>query len=109
MFIAAQWRENFDEPVRLNVPAAADYQLPKVLRAFRIPVYGEALARAAGAGRPVAAASAKERAIRAATVLACDRLAVRFGADIEAVDFWLWQQRNAASSARFQLAVTTHY
>lgn len=110
MFIAAEY--NATGPVqrcRLNVTAAADYQLPKVLRALGVLEYSEALAARVDGHEPIAEDSTEERAIRAATVIACDALAEQFGVTMEEIDFWLWVNRNAAREARFHLTETTAY
>ncbi len=110
MFLASQWRAmNKGHQVQLDVSAAADYQLPKVLRALNVLDYSDAVARRVDSAELFEEDHDFERALRAATVHACDALANRFGAGIEAVDFWLWQQRNAAKDRPFHLCATTRY
>lgn len=108
MFVAAELRA-VGWPVRLDVTAAADYQLPKVLRALGVLEYSQYLAALVDGGALITEDSAEERAIRAATVLACDALAAHFGVGVDAVDSWLWLQRNVAKEANFHLTVTTRY
>lgn len=110
MFIAGEY--NATGPVqrcRLNVTAAADYQLPKVLRALGVLEYSDALVARVDGHEPIAEDSTEERAIRAATIIACDALAKHFGVTMEEIDFWLWVNRNAAREARFHLTETTAY
>lgn len=110
MFIAAEWRAmNCARDVALEVSAAADYQLPKVLRALGVLEYSPHLQMLVDQQRPIEANSDMERSIRAATLHACDALALKFVASVEAVDFWLWQQRNGAQTDKFHLTETTCY
>lgn len=110
MFIAAEWRARpLAKPVRLDVTAAADYQLPKVLRSLGLIGYSPEAEAAVDTGRPVHQGTSLERAVRSATVEACALLADAWGTSIEDVDFWLWQQRNVARDAKFHLTETTHY
>jgi len=110
MFIAAEM--NAAKPaqrIRLDVTAAADYQLPKVLRSMGILEYSEEIAAAVDEMQVIPVDSEYERAIRAATVFACGLLAQHFGATIEEIDFWLWMNRNRAREAQFHLTFTTAY
>ncbi len=110
MFIAAEWRAmKCGRNVRLDVSAAADYQLPKVLRGLGLLTYQDDVARVIDGGSLVEAGGEVEGAIRAATIYACQALAIQFNVGVEAVDFWLWQQRNVARDAQFHLTRTTHY
>lgn len=110
MFIAGQWNAMKPAtPCALDVTAAADYQLPKVLRVLGLLDYAPELAAKVDQGQLIDADSREERAIRAATVLACRDLAEHFGCTIAELDFWLWQNRNAARDAQFHLTVTTDY
>lgn len=109
MFLGGQWKQATGNHVSLDVTAAADYQLPKVLRALGLLIYSPEVAATVDAGGLIARDSAKERAIRAATILACDQLRVRFQCLIEEVDFWLWLNRNADKTALFHRTLTTDY
>lgn len=110
MFIAGQWNAAHPEqPCTLDVSAAADYQLPKVLRTLGLLNYSPAMAQLVDGGQLIAAGSAEERAIRAATILGCKALAEHFGRGIAEVDFWLWLNRNVDRDAKFHLTRTTHY
>lgn len=110
MFIAAEWRARPDAPqLRLDISAAADYQLPKVLRAMGLLQYSPAVAALVDNGTLIEKNSDVENAIRAATVLACFDLAQHFGKGVEQVDFWIWLQRNTATSALFHRTRTTDY
>ena len=52
--------------------------------------------------------SKEEKAIRAATILACEELAIKTGAKPAEIDFWLWSRRNTADKP-FHLTYTTAY
>lgn len=108
MFIAGEsWASGL--PCRLNVTAAADYQLPKVLRSLNILNYSADLAESIRTRRRITKDSVEEKAIRAATIIACDRLAEHFDVSIEEIDFWLWVNRNVDREALFHLTETTDY
>jgi hypothetical protein len=109
MFIVGQLNGLTRTQCQLDVTAAADYQLPKVLRVLGVLRYGKALAERVDQQQPILADSSEERAIRAATVKACERLAAQFGCSLPEVDFWLWLNRNQARDAQFHLTGTTAY
>jgi hypothetical protein len=110
MFISGQWNAfNPGRPCKLDVTAAADYQLPKILRAMGILKYSPWLESTVDEQRPVEENSVAERAIRAATVLACEELAAHLQCSLPEIDFWLWVNRNQAREAKFHLTRTTAY
>lgn len=110
MFIAGEWNAQHPElACALDVTAAAVYQLPKVLRTLGILRYSEILAQSVDSETPIAKEGAEERAIRAATIIACDLLATHFGCSIAEVDFWLWLNRNQSHDAKFHLTFTSAY
>ncbi|VTU42179.1 MULTISPECIES: queuosine salvage family protein [unclassified Variovorax] len=110
MFAASEWNARMGgQEVRLDVTAAADYQLPKVLRALELLDYSPAWAAAIDRQELIEAGSQEELAIRAATILAVNELAEHFRCSVEAVDFWLWANRNQARDAKFHLTRTTNY
>jgi hypothetical protein len=110
MFIAGQWGAgNPTRPCKLDVTAAADYQLPKILRAMGILRYSKWLSDMVDQQLLIEADSLAECAIRAATVLACEKLAEHQNCTLPDVDFWLWVNRNQARSAQFHLTRTSAY
>jgi hypothetical protein len=110
MFIAGQWMATGGDAIQLeDISAAADYQLPKVLRSLGLLQYSEVLATAIDQGQEIVSDSTEERAIRAATIFACDTLTEQFGCTIAQVDFWLWLMRNSAKTAEFHRTFTTDY
>jgi hypothetical protein len=108
-FLAAAWNDFFYKPCQLSITAAADYQLPKVLRTLGLLHYSDALAAKVDNGELIEAGSKEENAIRAATIVACDLLAEQFNASTEDVDSWLWLNRNKDRDAKFHLTRTTAY
>ena len=108
MLIAGQFRQ-LGMPVELDVSAAADYQLPKVLRRMGVLVYGETLEHLVDNGYLLVEGDRYERALRAATVYAVAAIAEHFNTGVEQVDFWLWTQRNEGPASNFQLCLTTNY
>jgi hypothetical protein len=110
MFIAGQWNAHgHRRTCHLDVTAAADYQLPKILRAMGILRYAPELAARVDSQQLIEADSRDERAIRAATVFACEKLAAHLGCTVPEVDFWLWVNRNQARDAKFHLTRATAY
>lgn len=87
----------------------ADYQLPWVLRGLGVLEYAPALAAAVDSQQLIPKDSPEERAIRAATILAGERMAAAFRCTPAAVGNYLWTNRGAAGSAPFHLTVTTAY
>lgn len=97
---------------RIAVPgfsAAADYQLPKVLRSEGVLVYAKELADWVDNGVELAAGSPEETAIRAGTILACDLLVRLSSLDTMTVDHWIWTRRESYPGAKFHLTTTTDY
>lgn len=94
--------------VSARVSAFADYQIPKVLRALGALVYSPELAAKIDRLEPLPEDSPEERALRGASVLACEALALASGADAAQVDFWIWSQKER-SSCPFHLTYTRRY
>lgn len=109
MFIAGQWQQATGVRIALDVSAAADYQLPKVLASLGLLTYSAKLKAQIDAGKCIKRGSAEERAIRAATVLACQALCSHFACGVAEVDFWLWSNRNADKAVLYHRTVTTDY
>jgi len=89
--------------------AAADYQLPKVLRGEGVLVYSQDLASLVDTGTKLTHGSSEELAIRASTVLACELLKDLSALDMSSVDHWLWSRRAHYPNTRFHLTETTDY
>jgi hypothetical protein len=91
-----------------TVPVPADYQLPKMLRHFGVLRYNIGLGLAIDEGRLIERGSRQECEIRAATILACDRLAKASGRTPAQVDAYLWSRRKEVDRP-FHLTRTTDY
>lgn len=85
-----------------------DYQLPRVLRALGILKYSEELAWKVDNLSLIDAGSSEERAIRAATVVACEHWADLLGCSCAVIDNYLWLNRNCALQP-FHLTFTEAY
>lgn len=109
MMIAARYSGYGHRIALPGFSAAADYQLPKVLRAEGVLVYAPELAEWVDNGVELSSGSPEETAIRAATILACELLVRLSSMDTVAVDHWLWTRRENYPSARFHLTSTTDY
>jgi hypothetical protein len=92
-----------------DLVAFADYQVPRVLRALGVLRYSPALAALVDDGTLIDEDSAPEKAIRAATIVACEQIAEATGASAADVDNWLWQAQEVAGNTRFHLTLTTRY
>ncbi len=89
--------------------AAADYQLPKVLRAEGVLVYSPTLVSMVDRGILLPSGSPEESAIRSATILACADLSNLSSLDMLTVDHWLWTRRECYPGTHFHLTDTADY
>jgi hypothetical protein len=96
------------EPPSVELTCFADYQIPKVLRGMGVLLYGKRIAAKVDAGCVMEQDSPEEIAIRAATVIACEKLSAALGISAPQLDFWLWTQRNE-HSAPFHRVRTRRY
>lgn len=94
--------------VQSDLTAFADYQIPNILRALGVLLYSPSLAARIDGMQPLAYDSPEERAIRAASLIAVERIAQESGAPVAAVDHYLWSRRKEASTP-FHLTFTTAY
>lgn len=92
-----------------DVTAFADYQVPRALRALGILEYSDELASKVDSLSLLDAGSVEERAIRGATVVACEALAMAKGATAAEIDNFLWTNRNVAGATPFHLTFTENY
>lgn len=95
--------------VDARLTAFADYQVPRVLRALGVLQYSDRLAEAIDQYALIAENSPEERAIRAATILACESIAAHFEVSSAAVDHFLWSQKETVGATPFHLTETTNY
>lgn len=92
-----------------DLTAIADYQVPRVLRAMGILNYDATLSGAVDNQVQLPQDSHQERAIRSATILACEEIATYAGITAAAVDNALWQAQAYAGEQPFHLTFTTRY
>ena len=85
----------------------ADYQLPKVLESLGVIEYSKSLSNKIKNDIVIPEGSKEEVAIRAATVLACIKLAKDNKITSTEVDQWLFHQKNAP--LKHHLCDTTNY
>jgi len=92
-----------------DLTALADYQVPRVLRALGILEYSKNLAKSVDNRKLIIGNSNSERAIRAATVLAVDKIAEKSHTTAAIVDDILWSSQDLAKDSFFHLTNTTNY
>jgi hypothetical protein len=109
MMIAERYKKFGRELFLKGFTVAADYQIPKVLRGMGILKYSPEVAALVDSGSPIPSRSDEERAIRAAAIVACERLVNQTSSSLSQLDYWLWSKRDLYSAARFHLTVTTDY
>lgn len=95
--------------VKADLTAMADYQVPRVLRSLGILEYSDDLAGIIHRGELVPVNSQKERAIRGATVVACERIQEIYRVPSAVVDNVLWSAQGLAGADRFHLTETNNY
>lgn len=91
-----------------NLPIPADYQIPRVLRDRGVLRYSQSLSMKVNIGELIPPGSSEECEIRAASILACDRISELSGWTTSAVDYYLWTIRNTCKDP-FHLTVTPNY
>lgn len=97
----------FKDQIHL-LPVPADYQVPKMLRWMRCIEYHEHVSTFVDNGIMLLEGSREECEIRAATIMACDRIASYVKCTCEEVDSYLWLNRKKCSDP-FHLTVTSNY
>lgn len=95
-------------PIDTDLTCFADYQIPKVLRGLGILEYEAGLAKKVDDGSLLESCGEEERAIRAATIVACERIAQEKKVSPAQLDFWLWTKRNE-TPALFHRTKTRRY
>ena len=97
------------KPIKYDITVAADYQIPKVLYGINVLEYSTDLIYIIDNHLLIEENSAIEKAIRSATILACDQISKIHNIDIPTLDKLLWLQRNKFSHLNFHLTKTTKY
>lgn len=90
------------------VPVPADYQIPKVLNHYGALYYDPSLRDQIANENLIPAGSIQECEIRAATIVACQRIAEKANVSMARVDEWLWTQRKICTGP-FHLTITANY
>lgn len=100
---------SFNIQTNIFLTVAADYQLPKVLEAMGILSYSNKLSNKINNYILLDKHSIEENAIRAATVIACEKISTKYNVSIPTIDRWLWLARNDFKNKKFHLTNTTDY
>lgn len=95
--------------LQYDLTAFADYQVPRVLRALGVIGYTPELANLVDGRKLIPAGSALECSLRAATIVAVERLSQRTGIPTVIIDNYLWQNQHLAKCDNFHLTETTAY
>jgi len=91
-----------------ELPVPADYRVPQSLRHLGCLIYDHDLATKVDNEIHIPSGSMEELSIRAATIIACDRLSSISGVPLCQIDDWLWSTR-FPDCKPFHLTVTTDY
>lgn len=99
-----------------QLTAFADYKVPQILRALGVLIYDDALSDNVASRQRISAGSRMEMEIRAATIVACDRIATAMqslGREITSaeLDWLLWtrSQHLPDGTAPYHLTETIFY
>ena len=108
--VSAMWREARMAGVAATceLTAFADYQIPNVLRALGVLKYDAELAARIDRGDIIEENSFDEKAIRAASILAIEKIAEVQHVTVADVDYWVWLKRKEPTTP-FHLTPTTAY
>lgn len=95
--------------LKTNFTVAIEYQLPKVLACLGILKYSKELTDYINRAKLIDVDSPEEKAIRASSLLACERICAVNNFEAPYLDILLWEQRKNFGSARFHLSKTNRY
>ncbi len=95
--------------LEIDLTVAADYQIPKVLEAMGILTYSKELKSKIENHTLINVDSPEERAIRSASILACEDIVKKHNISIPYLDKYLWENRNQFGHFNFHLTKTTRY
>ena len=90
-------------------PIPADYQIPKILESLGVLKYNEALKHKIDNDEFILSGSKEEVSIRAASIIACNRLAEYNNISPERVDDILFNKFRKKVKNKHHLTVTTNY
>lgn len=91
-----------------DLTAFADYQIPNVLRHVGVLEYDPQLSQSIDQMEWIEENSPEERAIRAASILAIEKIAQQHNVGVADVDYWIWLKRKEPSTP-FHLTNTNKY
>lgn len=92
-----------------DITVAADYQIPKVLEGMGILKYSQELSKKIDSFELIEKNSKEEKALRAATIIACENISEAHNISIPALDRLLWLARNNFKDKNFHLTKTSNY
>lgn len=107
--VAAYLRDTAIDVDAADLTAFADYQVPRVLRALGVIEYSPSLADKVDHLVPLEEGGREEKAIRAATIVACEAIAAHTGATSADIDNLLWLSQDVAGETPFHLTETRWY
>lgn len=91
-----------------DLTVAADYQIPRILEHRGVLVYNKELSKKIDNQEVIDAESKEEKALRAATIIACNEISEYHRVAVPALDKMLWLARNE-SKKPFHLTKTPRY
>ncbi len=109
LYAIAQVYNSKELNVGCDITVPVDYQIPKVLEAEGILKYSDELKRKINNFELISAGSKEEKALRAATTIACEKISIQHNISIPALDRYLWLIRNNYPEKKFHLTKTTAY
>jgi hypothetical protein len=95
--------------VECDITVAADYQIPKVLEGMGVLKYSPELSKKIDNFELIEENSKEEKALRAATIIACENISETHNISIPALDRLLWLARNDFKDKKFHLTKTSNY
>lgn len=95
--------------VECDITVAADYQIPKVLEGMGVLKYSPELSKKIDSFELIEENSKEEKALRAATIIACENISEVHNISIPALDRLLWLARNDFKNKNFHLTRTSNY
>jgi hypothetical protein len=101
-----------DKPNDFNISdltAFADYEVPRVLRHYGLISYNNAISNAINIGIEIPKDSHTEKALRAATILAIEKISKETGRSAAQIDNLLWNMQNDIPNVPKHRTLTTSY
>jgi hypothetical protein len=95
--------------VKDDLTAFADYEVPRVLRSLGVIEYSGDLLCKLRNGTPILKDSAEELAIRAATILAVEKMSNNSAYSASQIDNYLWQYQRNIGETEVHVTDTTFY